>query len=633
MAGTPNEEEISMRLIGLKVSNFRCFKEETAVDLDNITVLIGKNDSGKSSLFDAIDIFIDEKRGPEGDDCCVHTRDSTVRITCVFDSFPKELVIDEQHPTDLTNENLLNSDGNLEIAKVYSCSGTGKGKLVGVFARAKHPTVENYGDLLTLTNAKLKQRANQLSVDLSGVNQTINTELRRAIWAHAGDLKFEETDVELKSEAAGKIWEQLKKYLPVFALFKSDRPSTDQDSEAQDPMKAAVREALKAQERTLNEIAEHVKKEVQEIANRTVEKIKEMNPELASQLTPRVSNKSWDSLFSVSLTGDEDIPINKRGSGTRRLILLNFFRAKAEKEAESKDTGVIYAIEEPETSQHPNNQKMLIDAFEDLAGRAACQVFLTTHTPMLARRFARTSLRYVTQKDGKPVIYDGRADETLLEIVDSLGVLPDHNIKVFFGVEGRNDIAFLTTISRILRDSGEDVPDLRKAEDDGHLVFVPLGGNSLDLWVSRLKGFNRPEFYLMDRDTRPPEKPKYHAIAHELSKRANCTVWTTGRMELENYIHPDIIKFEYPKYTGAGVEFEDVPALFAQAVHEASSSDKTWADIVSDSEKFGKKVSNAKRRLCSEFVSKMTPDLLKKIDANDEVRTWLKAIGVALNSG
>ena len=37
-----------MRLIKLKVTNFRCFKEHTVVGLDDITVLIGKNDSGKS---------------------------------------------------------------------------------------------------------------------------------------------------------------------------------------------------------------------------------------------------------------------------------------------------------------------------------------------------------------------------------------------------------------------------------------------------------------------------------------------------------------------------------------------------------------------------------------------------------
>jgi predicted ATPase len=621
-----------MRLTQLKVTNFRCFKQETAVALDDLVVLIGKNDSGKSSLFDAMDIFVDEKKVPEADDRCVYTEDPSIRIVCEFGSLPKELVIDEQHPTSLADEYLLNSKGNLEIAKVYSCSGTGKAKLAGVFARACHPTADGCGDLLTLTNTKLKQRAKDRSVDLSGVNQAINTELRRAIWGHAGDLHCEEMDIELKSEAASKIWEQLKKYLPVFALFKSDRPSTDQDAEAQDPMKAAIKEAIKTQESTLNRIAEQVRKEVQEIADRTVEKIREMNPELAKQLTPRVSNKNWDSLFSVSLTGDEDIPINKRGSGTRRLVLLNFFRAKAEKEAEGKNTGIIYAIEEPETSQHPNNQKLLIKAFEDLADRPSCQVFLTTHTPMLARRFRQDSLRYVyCDNQGRTVIHSGQDDQTLEQIRDSLGVLPDHNVRAFFGVEGRNDIEFLCAISKLLHSAREDIPDLQEAADEGHLVFVPLGGSRMDLWISRLAGLNRPEFYLMDRDNQPPQAPKYEEKVSKPMRERGCTVWTTEKKELENYIHPDVIKAKYPSYTGTGADFEDVPQLFAQAVHEASHSGISWMDVLADSEKCEKKVSNAKRRLNSEFAAMMSASQLTAADPKGEVRSWLKEIGAALS--
>lgn len=618
-----------MRLVQMKLTNFRCYKEETSIDLDNLTVFVGKNDSGKSSLFDALNIFFEGKTAPDKDDACVHVDDATIRIACTFDDVPSELVIDVQRPTDLTTEHLLNHQGRLEIAKVYNCN-LATPKILGIYARANHPTADSYSDLLSLTNAKLKQRAGSLGVDLDNVNQTVNTELRRAIWGYAGDLQCQEVDVELKAEAAKAIWDQLKKHLPVFALFKSDRPSTDQDDEAQDPMKAAIKEAIKKQEDTLNDIEAKVKAEVQEIANRTVEKIREMNPELASQLTPRVSKKKWDSLFSVNLTGDEEIPINKRGSGTRRLILLNFFRAKAEKEAEGKNTGIIYAVEEPEASQHPHNQVMLIKAFEDLAQNPGCQVFLTTHTPMLARRFSQYALRLVTQDNSLPIIRYGKEEDTLKEIVESLGVLPDHNIKVFFGVEGRNDISFLRVISKILHDAGENIPDLGEAEDSGHLVFVPLGGSSLDLWVSRLEGFNRPEFYVFDRDTVPPADPHYKAQADEINERDGCAAWHTGTRELENYIHRDLIVAEYPNYAGAGTDFEDVPALFAQVVHEASDSDCTWADVLANPEKLKKKVSAAKKRLSTEFVSKMTPELLTSVDTNNDVCGWLRAIGDAL---
>lgn len=278
-----------MRLIRAKIKNFRCYQAELVVEFDDLTVFVGRNDSGKSALLDALDIFFNEKV-PEADDRCVHGADREIRISCEFDQLPRDLVIDAQHPTTLGQEHLLNRNGNLEILRIYACPGAGKPKLQGIYSRALHPTADNYGDLLSLTNAKLKQRARELGVDLSAADQTVNTDLRQAIWAHGGGgLNLQETDLELKAEASAKVWEQLKKSLPVFALFKADRSSTDQDDEAQDPMKAAIKEAIRAQEATLDEIAATVKRQVQELANRTVAKIREMSPELANQLTPRVS--------------------------------------------------------------------------------------------------------------------------------------------------------------------------------------------------------------------------------------------------------------------------------------------------------------------------------------------------------
>ena len=64
---------------------------------------------------------------------------------------------------------------------------------------------------------------------------------------------------------------------------------------------------------------------------------------------------------------DRGIAINKRGSGVRRLVLISFFKAEAERlQKEFPDKVVIYAIEEPETSQHPSNLRHLIDSFQEL---------------------------------------------------------------------------------------------------------------------------------------------------------------------------------------------------------------------------------------------------------------------------
>src|SRR5699024_12305715 len=142
----------------------------------------------------------------------------------------------------------------------------------------------------------------------------------------------------------------LLKKLPIFALFKADRPSNDEDSEVQDPMKLAVNHALTKVEQELDEIKEKVKEEAIKTANTTLEKLHEMDESLASELIPDFSNDpKWNNLFKLSLENEHGISINKRGSGVRRLILLNFFRAEVERQRSISERGVIYAIEEPET--------------------------------------------------------------------------------------------------------------------------------------------------------------------------------------------------------------------------------------------------------------------------------------------
>lgn len=616
-----------MRLIEVKLKNFRGYAEETTIAIDPLTVLIGKNDAGKSSILDALDIFFNES-AIEKEDSCVRIASTDIQIACVFDDLPTALIIDEQYPTSLQSEFLLREDGKLEIVKVYNCNAA-KGKLSGVFAKARHPSTDGIDDLLSLKIAELRAKATQRGVDLTNVNQTMKAQLRGAIWDQARDVEFSERDVSLIKESGKEAFDQIQLYMPVYALFKSDRASTDQDAEAQDPLKSAIKEAIRSHEAVLNGVIEDIKRELETVAARTVDKIREMNPDLASQLHPAVKNKNWDSLFSVTLTGDDDIPINKRGSGTRRLVLLNFFRAQAENVSRNKGAGIIYAVEEPETSQHPNHQIMLLEAFEEIVEQGHCQVLVTTHTPTLARRVDRNSLRLVTRVNGQPVIEYGSVDATLTKVTETLGVLADHDVKVFLGVEGKHDINFLRHISNILSPVENDIPDLVAAEQQGRLVFVPLGGSSLDLWVTRLQGFNRPEFYLTDRDCPPPQQPKYHQYVAEWRGRG-CTAWVTTPKELENYLHVSVLAAQAPGYAGTGADFDDVPSLFAEAVHSANPNANAWGTVSNEDKK--KKESAAKKKLNNDCVMQMTPQLLTQADRMNDVRSWLREIGQALNA-
>lgn len=581
-----------MRLARVRLKNFRCYKDETSIDIDSLTVLIGKNDAGKSAVMDALDVFFNEAK-LDADDAARSGDRSDLRIICEFEDFPDSLILDVDYPTTLADEYLLNGEGRLEIHKVYN-GALKNPKLTGIFARALHPSAPGTSDLLLLKNKELKERATELGLDTDKIDLKINTQVRRLIWDSACSLNLKPQEISLEKETGGRIWDQLKKYLPSFALFKSDRPSTDQDAEAQDPMKTAVKEALRAKQDELRGIEEYVRKEVLAIAEQTLAKLQQMDPTLASELNPRFAPPKWDLVFKMSLTTDEEIPINKRGSGVRRLILLNFFQAKAEQIAVDKGApNVIYAMEEPETCQHPNNQRMLMRAFYELSEYPDCQVILSTHTPLLARQVPIKSLRYIAiEEDGRRAVHCGN-EQTNVLVVKALGVLPDHDVKLFIGVEGINDVNFLKAISRTLHDNGEDVPDLGKLEDDGTIIFFPLGGENLAHWTSRLANLNRPEFYIFDTDQEPPAVSKHEKSVAEINSRpGNCHAILTGKKEMENYLHPDAIKAVRPDVNVTFGDFADVPSLVAEAVHQASKAETPWAKL--PEKKKRKKVSKAK---------------------------------------
>ena len=86
---------------------------------------------------------------------------------------------------------------------------------------------------------------------------------------------------------------------------------------------------------------------------------------------------------------------------------------------------VIYAIEEPETSQHPDNQERIIRAFREVA-EGDDQVLLTTHVPGLAGLLPVGSLRFIDDDPDTAQVRIRAGDpDVFAEIAETLGVLPD----------------------------------------------------------------------------------------------------------------------------------------------------------------------------------------------------------------
>lgn len=610
-----------MRLKSVTLENFRGFVAKTKIEIEaDITAFLGGNDAGKSSVMEALNIFFNG--GIEPGDASVHGDDKNVSITCEFCDLPTELVIDVSHKTTLKDEYLLNQNGCLEIKKVFDCS-LSKPKQSGIYALANHPTGESVGDLLSLKIATLRTRARELQVDLANVNQSISSEIRHAIWS-SQSLSLKLCEISLEKDEGKKIYDAIDKYLPLFALFKSDRASTDQDQEAQDPMKVAIKDVTNKMKAQFEEMEAQITVALQHVAEETIKKITEISPTLGGVLTPNVSSKKLETLFNVSLTGENDIPVNKRGSGVRRLILFGFFRAEAERKlAENSKQSVIYAVEEPETSQHPNNQIMILNALRDLANGENEQVLITTHTPVLAARLEERSLRYVKNIGANRLVAMVDSDDVRREITTSLGILPDNKVKAFFAVEGPNDVAFLKIISSNLSKlDAEKYVDFAQAESEGTLVFIPMGGSTLQCWTTNLNGMNRKIFNLLDRDNKPPAPPHYKEAA-EAFRAAGHIVFVTKKREIENYIPVSLLKSSIEQYTGTGDDFDDVPTLYSKATKRAFDSGNGHVQRLG--------ASSAKRYLSTTIAQQInTLELFNEGDPDGEMRGWIRQVSDAL---
>lgn len=560
-----------MKLKQIKLTNFRGYRNETIINVEKgITAFIGKNDIGKSTVLEALEIFFNNKLVKiEPADLNNNAEDSeTVQIACVFNDLPDEIVIDTDNRTSLQEEYLLNANGDLEIVKEYKCSNKSPGETV--YIKANFPSHPDYKDVLDKRIVDLKKLARDLPVE----DYTKKAELRKAIRENIPDLNPTLQLIPVKKEDGKLIWDKLSSQLPLFALFKSDRASNDQDMEVQDPMRVAVEMALKEVQDKIEIIKEKVESQALAVANRTLVKLSEMDSDLAKELIPQFKDEpKWNNIFKLTLNSDRGIPINKRGSGVRRLILLNFFRAEAERlREETNISNIIFAVEEPETSQHPSNQEKIINSLMEIAESGNSQVLLTTHVPGLAALLPLNSLRFIHKSETSPYsVIDPPSDESYRKIADSLGILPSEDTakaKAIVMVEGPSDVIFFRHTAAVLKGAGYLKHDF---EDKGIIPLIMGGCGNLKHWVNLklLVALEKPFCVFMDSDKLKnediPGGEKNQKNIQEF-KSQDIQILFTRKREIENYLSPSLLGLSSID------DFEDVKAR----VNDKRIFEKKW---------------------------------------------------------
>lgn len=600
-----------MKLYKLVLKSFRGHRETQVYFDESFNAFIGKNDAGKSTILEALEIFFNNDTVKiEVSDCNVFAESKEIEIEVTFE-LEKFFYTVDTVPTDLRNEFLLDN-GRLTIRKRWSCSGkTITAASLKTFIVADYPV--DLKPLVTLRINDLKKELEKFpQIDPKTVNKSISSSIRGAIYKTLKNPTLEKIEIPIDREDGKMIWESIKMELPVFSLFQADRQNKDSDKEVQDPLKAITRSAISSLEKELEKIKNDITEQAEQLGRETLDKLQEMNPDIARVLKPEMAHRPWESLFSFTFHADDGIPVNKRGSGVRRLIMLNYFRAEADRKT-SNSRNVIYAIEEPETSQHPDWQIKLIESLLQLSSKDNVQVLITTHSPYLTKLMKLETLRFVSKTDSRIEVKQG-SPEVIDEIIETLGMLPDisdlkkDEVKVVLCLEGPTDVKFFNKVDEFY---GIDL------EADPRVMVLTVGGSTVNDWVNRdcLKKINKKEIHIYDRD----DDCKHYEMVSALNNKPNVYATLTESQNIECYYHPQKIKDSITEATNF---FQTDPGW--QGNWKIKNVAKDLSEYLKTNSPPGMKPNTIKKRL-AEYVTISLEDI-DDLNVRDELNRWFEKI-------
>ena len=237
------------------------------------------------------------------------------------------------------------------------------------------------------------------------------------------------------------------------------------------------------------EVIERLEQEVYDnIANGILAPMQEFLPLLTDIRIENRRDKSINYRFrnELDIILDDGIPtsIGYKGDGVKSLVSLSIL-----KDIQATQGASIIAIEEPESHLHPSAIHSLVNVINSIAQKH--QVIITTHNPLFVQRNNIKKNIIVNAGTAQPA-------KSIKEIRDILGVLPADNLinaSHVLVVEGEDDKIALNKILRALS------PKLKAALSKNVLVIKPLSGASnLNYELSILRSFMCKYFVFLDAD-------------------------------------------------------------------------------------------------------------------------------------
>lgn len=387
-----------MRINKIHIKNYRSIKDSTELIITKLFALIGKNNTGKSAIIDAIQVFWGRKGLTEND---FHKGSKG----------PIEIKIVIRDYSDTSS--FQKKDGNIEV----------------IFKA----TTENFKGEYLINGAKAKTADIKLLLpNLLVIPAIRNPQNETTAGAKSYLKELTSSFLDLSSSSEYKM-EEIEKILAKDLTV--------------DQINVLLEDKTKKQ---INQISDKASSYFQDaLLDPTVSL--EINTDGDLSKAVSVNTNMLDPHLGKNLT---KVDILSCGTGLQSMAILSLLQTYADIE---KHTESIMVIEEPEVYLHPELQRKMFAVLRKIAKDT--QVIYTTHSPiMISELWANDSVRLVTRNDGETLI----SSVNIEQVINELGIRYEDvlNPKVIVFVEGPTDAEFFGSICKVVNPSkilGSDV--------------------------------------------------------------------------------------------------------------------------------------------------------------------------------
>jgi len=447
-----------MKIKKLIINNFRAFKH-AEIEFDSFNCIIGKNDTGKSTILAALEWFFDpQKELNEYDFAAAGFDWAENNNPSYYDEFYGVTIPEETYKEIISNNLCVSVELYLSDVVIPKCSEKydyvfdkdylNDEEFVRVCKYMYHPMYSDWKGSMgysivayqfnktgkTLSDCsfeELKTAYSEIGENAEALCNTLKPleeELKgkRGIAFSAIRSKIRDEEAHIKEQMCNVIYNHYNGIgerkeerrvplendegqsspfdldLPAYKLYTSKTRIEDYLNDLFTPKNATkLYKALEcAKTQTVNKLAEYL--------NNKEDKLDFLKDE-------KINLFSQNSLIFTPNDSPLNIPIANRGEGLQLKIKNAVFRLLTD--IQQKQQQIIFAFEEPETHLHPSAQREMYETIKALSENQDYQVIITTHSPYIVKELANdqnNNIIIVKREDGSNESTISKLDETVL---------------------------------------------------------------------------------------------------------------------------------------------------------------------------------------------------------------------------